>query len=98
MIGIYKVIDKIFADTLQKYGYRRAKMIKSSIHPSVIYTMDVYRLQIGFDYEESKPYANLYNFRRTVPVYAGNSEGTVKEKMMYFCKQIDEFLGKLDYD
>ena len=93
MFGIYKTINDIFSDMLNKHGYQYFKVIKSNIHPSIIYTCNNYELQIGFNYESHMPFAISWgreNFE--CPLYVQETTDlSMREKIYLYSIQIDDY-------
>lgn len=93
MIGIYKTINSIFADMLKIHGFEYSKILKSNIHPSVLYIKNNYELQIGYNYEEAAPFAYIYGTRICLPTYDGaRTFLTIKDKLHEFCQLINSCL------
>lgn len=92
-MGIYKVINNIFSDMLKTQGYVFKEVIKSNIHPSVLYRNSNYELQIGYNYEESIPFVCLYGTKDMPPNYNGSDDSlSTKEKLKEYCLFLENWL------
>lgn len=93
MFGIYKTINLAFEGMLGVHGYKFIMSIKSNIHPSLLYCNQKLKLQIGYDYEEDKPYANLYGTRLSPPAYSKHDNLlSVEAELMEYSHLVDKWL------
>ena len=95
MSGIYKIINSYFEEILEVYGYKISKLIKSNIHPSVLYSHKngIYEIQIGYNYEESVTFANMYGKKVSFPQYNKDDKNlTIKLRLYEYSKILKAFL------
>jgi hypothetical protein len=76
---IYIIIKKEFGFLIEKCNFKYKGMIKSNVHPSILYVSPDYDIQIGYNYEERYPFVYFWRAsRKAIDIFDLSNNGIGK--------------------